>query len=188
MSSTDQALLAEMTLAVIRKHKRDTSDAVRSLKNRMGLREGSMLERLVTVYVRDPEARRQCIEKYGARCFICNFSFAEKRAESNWRTSLGTRSSRSMTAATCMTLFSVMTVVESGGTVRWINVTRSLGSTRVTAIQFSSRVLHLCLERETVLIEVWLSAAVSVLASLSPSRALFHPHRRLKACVSRPHT
>lgn len=66
----------EMALAAIRK--RDISDAFRSFKDGMGLREGSMLQRLTTVYVRDPDARRQCIAKYGARCFVCNFSFKER--------------------------------------------------------------------------------------------------------------
>ena len=44
----------------------------------MGLREGGIQDRLSKVYVRDPRARRQCIKKYGARCFVCNFSFEER--------------------------------------------------------------------------------------------------------------
>jgi hypothetical protein len=66
---------SEKALAVISKH--DISNAVQSFKDGMRLVEGSMLQRLVTVYVRDPDARRQCIAKHGARCFVCNFSFKE---------------------------------------------------------------------------------------------------------------
>jgi predicted HNH restriction endonuclease len=40
-------------------------------------REGA--KRLVTVnaYERDSKARRRCIQHYGARCYICQFSFSE---------------------------------------------------------------------------------------------------------------
>ena len=41
----------------------------------MVLREGAILEILRSVYVRDPNARRQCIDKHGPICCICKFSF-----------------------------------------------------------------------------------------------------------------
>jgi predicted HNH restriction endonuclease len=47
----------------------------RILLRKMLLSEGEILRTLRTVYVRDPNARSQCIAKYGARCFICEFSF-----------------------------------------------------------------------------------------------------------------
>ena len=47
------------------------------LLRKMVLREGAVLKTLRSVYVRDPEARRQCITKYGPQCFICKFSFKE---------------------------------------------------------------------------------------------------------------
>ncbi|MBH0176890.1 MAG: HNH endonuclease [Nitrospira sp.] len=38
--------------------------------------EGSCKRILVNSYERDPRARRRCIEHHGARCTICDFSFA----------------------------------------------------------------------------------------------------------------
>lgn len=46
-----------------------------ALLRKMALREGAVLQKLVKAYVRDPNARQQCIDKYGPICFICNFSF-----------------------------------------------------------------------------------------------------------------
>lgn len=56
-------------------HKQRVSEMVQLFQDAMGLREGSLRQRLSTVYVRDPDARRQCIAKYGAKCFVCDFSF-----------------------------------------------------------------------------------------------------------------
>jgi predicted HNH restriction endonuclease len=39
------------------------------------LPEGAKLKRLVNAYERNPEARQQCIKKYGSNCCICGFSF-----------------------------------------------------------------------------------------------------------------
>jgi len=44
----------------------------------MGLLEGGIQQRLSTAYVRDADARRRCIEKYGTKCFVCEFSFGAK--------------------------------------------------------------------------------------------------------------
>jgi predicted HNH restriction endonuclease len=41
----------------------------------MVLREGAILKTLRSVYVRDRNARFQCIEKHGTKCCICTFSF-----------------------------------------------------------------------------------------------------------------
>ena len=43
--------------------------------------EGSSSSVLVTVYERNPLARRQCIEHYGSSCFCCGFSFGETYGE-----------------------------------------------------------------------------------------------------------
>jgi predicted HNH restriction endonuclease len=48
-----------------------------TLLRKMVLREGAVLKTLRSVYVRDPNARQQCINKYGPKCFICKFSFKE---------------------------------------------------------------------------------------------------------------
>ena len=40
-----------------------------------GLPEGAVFKRLVNAYERNPEARQQCIKKYGTNCSICGFSF-----------------------------------------------------------------------------------------------------------------
>jgi hypothetical protein len=58
-----------------RLHKRRVSGAIKRFKEKMILREGALLQRLVQAYVRDPNARRQCIAKYGTKCSICKFSF-----------------------------------------------------------------------------------------------------------------
>lgn len=39
------------------------------------IREGARYQVTVNAYERDPRARRQCIEHYGAKCCICGFSF-----------------------------------------------------------------------------------------------------------------
>ncbi|HKN75276.1 MAG TPA: HNH endonuclease [Candidatus Acidoferrum sp.] len=39
------------------------------------LPEGAVHESLVNAYERNPLARQKCIEKYGAKCFVCGFSF-----------------------------------------------------------------------------------------------------------------
>jgi hypothetical protein len=39
--------------------------------------EGAVRQVLINSYERDPEARRKCIEFYGAKCFICRFDFGE---------------------------------------------------------------------------------------------------------------
>jgi hypothetical protein len=41
------------------------------------LYEGAVRQVLINAYERNPEARRCCIEHYGARCFICNFDFGK---------------------------------------------------------------------------------------------------------------
>lgn len=43
--------------------------------------EGAAKSVSVTVYERNPIARRQCIARYGARCFVCNFSFGDMYGE-----------------------------------------------------------------------------------------------------------
>ncbi|HBY96389.1 MAG TPA: hypothetical protein DEP84_21015 [Chloroflexi bacterium] len=40
-------------------------------------REGAKRQVTVNAYERDPRAREACIQHYGARCFICGFSFGE---------------------------------------------------------------------------------------------------------------
>ena len=40
-----------------------------------GLPEGAVVRKLVNGYERNPLARQRCIKKYGAKCFICGFSF-----------------------------------------------------------------------------------------------------------------
>ena len=44
----------------------------------VSLREGAKRQVTVNAYERKPQARRQCIEKYGTRCCICDFSFGDK--------------------------------------------------------------------------------------------------------------
>lgn len=39
------------------------------------LREGAVSPITVNAYERNPEARRRCIEHYGARCVVCNIDF-----------------------------------------------------------------------------------------------------------------
>jgi predicted HNH restriction endonuclease len=39
------------------------------------LPEGATTRRLVNAYERNPLARQKCIEKYGAKCYVCGFSF-----------------------------------------------------------------------------------------------------------------
>lgn len=58
-----------------RLHQSRVSRVVKRFKEKMALREGAMLQRLIKAYVRDPDARRQCIERYGAKCSVCQFSF-----------------------------------------------------------------------------------------------------------------
>jgi len=41
------------------------------------LYEGAVRQVLINAYERNPEARRRCIEHYGACCFICNFDFGK---------------------------------------------------------------------------------------------------------------
>jgi 5-methylcytosine-specific restriction protein A len=41
------------------------------------IREGAKYQVTVNAYERNPRARRLCIEKYGANCFICGFSFGK---------------------------------------------------------------------------------------------------------------
>jgi hypothetical protein len=43
--------------------------------DKLVFREGAMKQVLVNAYERDPNARKQCIAKYGCECFICKFSF-----------------------------------------------------------------------------------------------------------------
>jgi hypothetical protein len=50
----------------------------KALLRKMVLQEGAILKTLRRVYVRDPNARRQCIDKYGLKCFICEFSFKKR--------------------------------------------------------------------------------------------------------------
>jgi predicted HNH restriction endonuclease len=45
------------------------------------LPEGAVFERLVNAYERNPEARQQCIKKYGTNCSICGFSFGANYGE-----------------------------------------------------------------------------------------------------------
>jgi hypothetical protein len=40
--------------------------------------EGATQQKLLTVYERNPRARRLCIEYYGARCCICGLSFEDR--------------------------------------------------------------------------------------------------------------
>jgi predicted HNH restriction endonuclease len=62
--------------------KRFTSKAASVSKKKVLLRkmvprEGAILEILRSVYVRDPNARRQCLAEHGTKCCICKFSFEE---------------------------------------------------------------------------------------------------------------
>lgn len=43
--------------------------------------EGAVRRVSVNAYERNPEARKQCIEYYGARCFVCGFDFSEVYGE-----------------------------------------------------------------------------------------------------------
>jgi hypothetical protein len=43
--------------------------------------EGAVYQVSVNAYERNPEARRKCIEYYGASCFICKFNFGEVYGE-----------------------------------------------------------------------------------------------------------
>lgn len=45
------------------------------------LPEGAVIQRLVNAYERKPLARQKCIEKYGANCYICGFSFGATYGE-----------------------------------------------------------------------------------------------------------
>ncbi len=77
------AIPAALRTPRVQHHKQHASRAVRLSKKRaplrkMVLREGAILKTLRRVYVRDPNARRQCIDKYGSTCFICNFSFKKR--------------------------------------------------------------------------------------------------------------
>lgn len=40
--------------------------------------EGAVRKVIVNAYERDPNARRKCIEHYGNRCYICDFSFKDQ--------------------------------------------------------------------------------------------------------------
>lgn len=40
--------------------------------------EGSVTQIKVNKYERNPKARKECLEHYGARCVVCDFAFAEK--------------------------------------------------------------------------------------------------------------
>jgi hypothetical protein len=40
--------------------------------------EGSVCQVTINSYERNPEARRRCIEHYGASCCVCSFNFEEK--------------------------------------------------------------------------------------------------------------
>lgn len=44
-------------------------------------REGARRQVTVNAYERNPQARRDCIQHYGARCFICGFDFKEVYGE-----------------------------------------------------------------------------------------------------------
>jgi len=43
--------------------------------------EGAVRRVTVNAYERNPEARRQCINHYGTKCFVCGFDFVEKYGE-----------------------------------------------------------------------------------------------------------
>lgn len=43
--------------------------------------EGAVRKVIVNAYERNPEARRQCINYYGAKCSICGFDFFEVYGE-----------------------------------------------------------------------------------------------------------
>lgn len=45
------------------------------------LTEGAVSRITVNAYERSPEARRRCIERYGARCVVCGFDFGEEYGE-----------------------------------------------------------------------------------------------------------
>jgi predicted HNH restriction endonuclease len=45
------------------------------------LSEGSPALANVTVYERNPAARRKCIERYGSDCYACGFSFGDRYGE-----------------------------------------------------------------------------------------------------------
>jgi predicted HNH restriction endonuclease len=69
-------ITSEMALAAIGSAgSQERRNAVQMSQDAMGLREGSVMKRLSKSYVRDQNARRQCIAKYGTKCFICKFSF-----------------------------------------------------------------------------------------------------------------
>ena len=44
----------------------------------INFREGATRKVLVNVYERDPNARRECLKRYGTRCSVCTLSFGEK--------------------------------------------------------------------------------------------------------------
>jgi len=74
------AIPAALGMPRTQRPKRSTSKAAslskrKALLRKMVLREGAILKTLRSVYVRDPDARQQCIDKYGPICFICKFSF-----------------------------------------------------------------------------------------------------------------
>lgn len=46
--------------------------------NGKDLIEGSICKVTINAYERNPEARRQCIEYYGASCCVCGFNFGER--------------------------------------------------------------------------------------------------------------
>lgn len=48
---------------------------------RSNYREGAVRQIMVNVYERNSEARRLCIKKYGAVCFVCGFDFAQTYGE-----------------------------------------------------------------------------------------------------------
>ena len=48
---------------------------------RADLVEGAVCRVSVNAYELNPEARKQCIEYYGARCFVCGFDFSEVYGE-----------------------------------------------------------------------------------------------------------
>jgi predicted HNH restriction endonuclease len=47
------------------------------------LYEGAVYQVSVNAYERNPEARRKCIEYYGASCFVCSFNFGEVYGEAD---------------------------------------------------------------------------------------------------------
>jgi predicted HNH restriction endonuclease len=74
------AIPAALGMRRAQRPKRSTSKAgsfskKKLLLRKMVLREGAILKILRRIYVRDPNARQQCIDKYGRMCSICGFSF-----------------------------------------------------------------------------------------------------------------